>query len=70
MQVVHSSTRREFLQVTGVTGTGLFIAALAAPAAAEDKDDKPKSKVDAPAKGEEEVSPAEDSCASTACSSG
>jgi hemerythrin-like domain-containing protein len=59
MQAVPSSTRREFLQVTGVAGTGLVLAALATPAAAEDKDEKPK-KDDAAAKGEEEVSPAED----------
>jgi hemerythrin-like domain-containing protein len=60
MHAVPSSTRREFLQVTGVAGTGLVLAALATPATAEDKDDKPKSKDDAAGKGEEEVSPAED----------
>jgi hemerythrin-like domain-containing protein len=60
MRAVQSSTRREFLQVTGVTGTGLFIAGLAAAATDEDKDRKPKFKDEAPAKGDEEVSPAED----------
>jgi hemerythrin-like domain-containing protein len=47
------NTRREFIRLTGVTGSGLVVAAFAGVAGADDKE-KPKGKE------EEEVSPAED----------
>lgn len=52
-----SSTRREFIRLTGVTGTGLFVAGLAGPALADDKD---TTRGKDQGKEKEEVSPAED----------
>src|SRR4051812_11397883 len=59
MQSDSAGTRREFIRLTGVTGTGLLATAFAAAAAGDDEGEK-KAKGKEAAKEEEDVSPAED----------